>query len=340
MAAESEQSESSGNIHDKTFGLQFRRRSEYRALIRLIFSEEDLSFFDLRTLRLEMSRWTLIEDDMLRDREADLVLSVRLKIGRRVEVRIIVEHKSFDDRDLIPQLFCYQIACYQQGAEAVLPVIVYHGEKPLPVRSRTFQEYKKSTALPERFVDRFSDVLLNFGVLLVDLTDEITYDRLDELPVTSRLTLQTMGKIWTATPQTWLEIVDQSEELEREVRFDLIRRLAVYISEVHGLSCTIETMIDLVNKRRRGGRKMAHRIAEEWSWVTRHDLREPARLEGLEEGLQKGLQKGRQKGRQEGRQETVIAIAGNLIAKGMPVQEISAVTGLSSKQIDELRSDS
>ncbi len=73
---------------------------------------------------------------------------------------------------------------------------------------------------------------------------------------------------------------------------------------------------------------MAHKIAEEWSWVTRHDLREPARLEGLEEGLQKG------------RQETAVEIAGILIAKGMPVQEISAVTGLSSKQIDGLRNDS
>jgi predicted transposase/invertase (TIGR01784 family) len=61
-----------------------------------------------------------------------------------------------------------------------------------------------------------------------------------------------------------------------------------------------------------------------------------AKREGRQEGLQQGLQKGLQKGLQQGRQEKEREIARSMKANNMPLDQISAYTGLSVQQIQDL----
>ena len=58
--------------------------------------------------------------------------------------------------------------------------------------------------------------------------------------------------------------------------------------------------------------------------------------EGLQEGLQKGLEKGRKQGFEEGELKKTVVIAESLKKKGMSVQDISEVTGLSIEDIELL----
>ena len=52
---------------------------------------------------------------------------------------------------------------------------------------------------------------------------------------------------------------------------------------------------------------------------------------------QKGLEKGRMEGRQEGRQEGKMEVARNLPAKGIPLESVRELTGLSDDDLAKIR---
>jgi predicted transposase/invertase (TIGR01784 family) len=56
-----------------------------------------------------------------------------------------------------------------------------------------------------------------------------------------------------------------------------------------------------------------------------------------EEGEKKGREEGRQEGRQEGSHLKALQVAANMLNKGMDVATIVEVTGLSTKDIDDLK---
>ena len=57
---------------------------------------------------------------------------------------------------------------------------------------------------------------------------------------------------------------------------------------------------------------------------------------GMQEGMQKGIQKGIQEGIQQGISERNIEIAKNLVKLGMPLRQISAATGLTQEEVENL----
>ena len=57
---------------------------------------------------------------------------------------------------------------------------------------------------------------------------------------------------------------------------------------------------------------------------------------GIQEGMQKGIQKGMQEGIQKGISERNIEIAKNLVKLGMPLRQISAATGLTQEEVENL----
>ena len=65
-----------------------------------------------------------------------------------------------------------------------------------------------------------------------------------------------------------------------------------------------------------------------------------AEQKGIQKGMQEGIQEGRQKGMQEGIQKGIsernIEIAKNLVKLGMPLRQISAATGLTQEEVENL----
>ena len=57
---------------------------------------------------------------------------------------------------------------------------------------------------------------------------------------------------------------------------------------------------------------------------------------GHEQGLAKGLTEGRAKGRAEGRAKAFVEMAQKMLAAGLPVEQISQLTGLSAEEIKAL----
>ncbi len=314
----------SDSIHDHYFRSRFRFNAQFRILSKLVFTARQVSWLDLDTLRLEDSVSVSLEGDKSVKRSADLVLSVSLKQGPG-RVFIVVEHKSYPDHELMPQLWRYQARCFERGADEVILVTVCHGCQPTFSRSRTFRGYRKNV-LPAEFVDDFShtvdhdgsrhDLSVNFGTALIDLRKAATRKCLAQLPLSAtKLGLQLLSTIWEADEDSLYKIVDQSEGMETDERCRLIDESMVYICKAHPESFTIDDMIKLIKERYRGDSFMEN-LSEAWSWIA-DDLREEARSEGLEQGLKD--------------------VAKNLIEEGMTVQKISTVTGLSVQQVERIQ---
>ena len=67
-----------------------------------------------------------------------------------------------------------------------------------------------------------------------------------------------------------------------------------------------------------------------------HNAEQKGIQKGMQEGMQKGIQKGIQEGIQKGISERNIEIAKNLVKLGMPLRQISAATGLTQEEVENL----
>ncbi len=56
-----------------------------------------------------------------------------------------------------------------------------------------------------------------------------------------------------------------------------------------------------------------------------------------EEGMQEGIQKGRQEGMKKGELERARKVAKNMLIRGLDIKLISEVTGLSEKEVKEIK---
>jgi predicted transposase/invertase (TIGR01784 family) len=77
------------------------------------------------------------------------------------------------------------------------------------------------------------------------------------------------------------------------------------------------------------GAEAYNMIFSEWNW---DDALEVAREEGREDGLEEG--------REEGREEGIEFTARNALSKGIPVQTVQEITGLSLEKISDLTHNS
>lgn len=308
-----------GNAHDRFFNSLFPSPDKAGSIFSLAFNEQQLAHFDLDTIAIEPGNWVDVEE--LRGQRADLVVSVRLKSGETLSVFILVEHKSRPDSGLMVQILKYQSSLYvQRGANAVLPVVVYHGERPHWPVERTFLESRR---LPAGFAEDFSALLLSFGVSLVDLRDPSNRERFDGLDPEVGLGFEFMAHIWEATAQTFARLLEKSLVLLPDhVRVSFLRRAALYLQMVKP-TITIEDMNTEVQKRIPGDKAMES-IAQEWSWLTREQIMDLCRQEGMEKG----------------RQKEQLEIAERLINRGMSDADISEVTSLTLSEISRLKNGS
>ncbi len=64
--------------------------------------------------------------------------------------------------------------------------------------------------------------------------------------------------------------------------------------------------------------------------------KEEGRAEGREEGRAEGREEGRAEGREEGRAEGIAMVAKMMFAKGMDIDVIASMTGLSTDEVESL----
>ena len=81
-----------------------------------------------------------------------------------------------------------------------------------------------------------------------------------------------------------------------------------------------------------GEERLMTTLAEYW--------KQEGEQKGLQEGLQDGIEIGTEKGRLEGKTEALKTVAMNLFGQGMTITQITAITGLPVKDIEQLKNKS
>ena len=67
--------------------------------------------------------------------------------------------------------------------------------------------------------------------------------------------------------------------------------------------------------------------------------REEGFLEGMEKGIKKGIEKGKAEGKLEGKEEEKVIVTGKLLERGLSLDEISDITGLTIEKIEEIKKE-
>ncbi len=319
-----------GPWHDHYFKSNFQTPTQLGHLLRLAFDDEQLDLFDLDTLRIESSHHSGTDD--LSERIADQVVSVTLKPGKRVDVHLLIEHKSSPDSKVLHQLLDYATRLLKQGAGSVIPIVFYHGRQDwspaLTFAAGQYAEY------PDEYRQLFNSVLLHFGMFLINASARSLQVRLLQLPPEVALVLDIMVNIVDADASRYVEWLRRAARLEQSVRGPFIGRLKDYVWKQRP-SITIESVRQLLWAGGPGDAVMQEAI-DIWEQHQPDSGQEMWDL-ALEQGAMQGWEKGLEEGVEKGARERSCQIAIRMMDEGYSDREIETLTQLSSTEITQLK---
>ena len=154
------------NLHDKLFKDTFVSVREVRALLTHFVNPEIYASLNLDTLHLENGSYI---DKDLKQYFADIIYSCERADGKKVQITLLLEHKSYFDKGLPVQLLRYLTEGYsrqyQEKSAAklnfILPILIYHGAQKWKK-----YELEDMVYLPEKELNPF---LPTFQYEVVDL---------------------------------------------------------------------------------------------------------------------------------------------------------------------------
>ena len=126
--------------HDNFFKLIFFDPELMKELLKLVLTKVEEKVFNLDKIKFEK--------DSHKKQLADIVLSFPLKAypNQRVEFFMILEHKSYNDKDFYGQMFKYlyllrEYIIRQTGREKpIIPALFSHAKQPLKIEKNLFKK--------------------------------------------------------------------------------------------------------------------------------------------------------------------------------------------------------
>ncbi len=157
--------------HDIFFRSFFSSVERIERLLKTILPKDILSLFDLSTLKMEPS--VIVKKSEIR---VDMVLSIMLKNSKnKVKVILILDHKSWPDKNVIQQLQKYQLMivneyCKSEVLHPVLCIIFYHGGKRWKNPSSLHEDWVSRGLFSKEDFKKLSPYLMNFRPYVFDLS--------------------------------------------------------------------------------------------------------------------------------------------------------------------------
>ena len=314
--------------HDNFFKLIFSDPKLVKELLELLFIKEEREAFNLDDIRFEK--------DTHKKQLADIVLSFSLKNypKKRIEFFMILEHKSYNDKNSHEQMLKYlylirELILNLTGrVKPIIPAMFYHGKQPLKLKN-SLQE--------ENFKDFFNKIpvktrksMLNYELRIINTKD----------PKIREIVKNKGSKIWGVIKlfdEIWSIKEPSAEKIKiivKEYFGDILKGKSKREQE--------EIVVGLLEYLRdTTGLKL-----EEWDKAERELKKEGIlkiggrTMDALEIIEEKGRWKGERKGRREGRQERDKEVITNMLKKKLDISLISEVTGMPAKEIKKLKNGS
>ncbi len=328
----------SGQPHNNFFIANFKTAKRVRPLLESALTPRQQAMIDWNTLTVESS--TLTDPQDLKAQYADLVAKVRLKQYPKVELGLIVEHKSSPDPGVMVQLLGYESALYTQGTNKVFSIILYHGLTGWH-KKKTLQTFKR-TGLPDGALREFEEGRMDFEAIFMWLRDPQVQAQVSRMPMEVQLLLHAMANIWEAGVEDLQGWLMRFRPLPEEEEMELSRSVFEYFVQVRGPAYKIDELRYELEAIEPGDEHM-QTIQEKWKeWLplTVGEVRDQGREEGLAEGRAEGREEGLERGVEKGVQQMAIEMAKRCIEDGMSDDEIQRYTRLTPVMIKGLRNGS
>jgi len=306
----------SATPHDAVFKTFLTHAHTARDFLALHLPDWLLRICDLSTLRLTSG--SFIEED-LRAYYSDILYSLQT-IGKKGYVYVIIEHQSSPDRLMAFRLMRYAVAVMQRHLDAghrhlplVIPLLFYHGkQRPWPFSMRWTALFSEPELAARLYGGPFP---------LVDVTviadSEIARHR--SMAALTLLQKHIRQRDLTELFEQLMTLMLQ-DSVSRKQRLALIN----YMIQA-GEAPQAKSFIEQLARRVPQQKEELMTIAEQ--------LKQMGREQGLSEGRHEGLAKGRN----EGQREATLAIARNMLARGIDLTLVQEVTGLSAADLQQIR---
>ena len=307
--------------HDNFFKLFYSDPELAKGLLKLIFSKKELKAYNLNKLK--------IEKDTFEAKRADLIFSLPLKDHpkNKIKIFILLEHKSYYDKNMSSQILDYQVLGRKQSiqqigyAQPIISSLFYHGEQPLKWK-KSLQEEDFGPFFPKIPLETRKD-MLNYGLRIINTKDSKIQKVLKGGRFKGYSVMKLLSEIWSLkkkpTPLKISEAYAEFEEILKDLKGK--ERKTVELRILEYLKDNIR--LDLKTWKKAEQLLIEKGILKQGGLM--QDVREIIR--------EKGRWEGERKGRKEGRQEVVL----NMLKKKADISFISEVTGFSEKEIKKLK---
>lgn len=302
--------------HDSVFKAFLTDPDTARDFLMIHLPPALLAVCDLDTLQLASGSFI---EESLRPYFSDVLYSLKTQHGDGY-VYTLIEHQSSPDKNMAFRMMRYAIAAMQQHLDAghtllplVIPILFYQGQtSPYPYSLN--------------WLDGFADPKLAQSLYCGDFPlVDITVIPDDEIMQHKRMAL--------------LELL-QKHIRQRDL-VELINQVAALLLEGYTNEKQVRTLMNYMFQVGETEHPEAL-LTQLASQVPQHGDTMMTIAEQLE---QKGLQKGRMEGRLEGmqlgeakgRQEAVREMARNMLAKGIDLETISSITGMTTDELAIIR---
>ena len=138
--------------HDHYFKSTFGKKEVARDFLESYLPEEILHILDLETLSNQKVEYV---DKKLKNFLTDLLYQVDIN-EKEGYVYILYEHKSYHDEKTIFQIFKYMVQIWDEHYDnktktipAIIPILIYHGEKKLEIKTRLWDMIEGIEQFPE-----------------------------------------------------------------------------------------------------------------------------------------------------------------------------------------------
>lgn len=272
-----------------------------------------LEIVDLTTL--EPQKDSFINQE-LEEVFSDLIFKLNIN-DKEGYVYFLFEHKSYKDKLVIFQLLRYMIEIWESKIKKesnyeipiIIPLVIYHDKTEWNIQTRLNQMIPGYDQLTQEIKKYVPD----YEYLIYDLTQYNDEDI--KLESITRIILKIMRDVRHANKDKVIEILVEGfklldEMIEKDTTTHYIESCIRYVLSIRN-DIDRDEMIQIANKVSVEGSELVMTIADQL----------------------------RQEGKQEGRQEGITKVVKNAIVKGLKVEDIVDLTGLTKKEIDSIRKD-
>ena len=327
--------------HDSFFKLIFSDPKLAKELLGLIFTKPALKVFNLEDIKFEK--------DTHKKQLADLVLSFSFKNSifknknypKRMKLFIILEHKSYYDKGFYEQGLKYHIlirdySIKQTGRTQLTNLCLFYHGKQHKRWKKSLQEddFKDCKDFLPKIPFEVKEGMLDFKVKVINTKDSEIRKIIKNKGTKIWGVLKLLDEVWSIKNPSAkkVKIIIKSDFADilkgkKKTEVDnIVAGIVEYLTDATGLKekeweRAKKELIEEGILKKGGAMNVRQVIKEKGIW------------EGMQKGRKEGMQKGMQKGRKEGMQKVVL----NMLKKKTDISFISEVTGLSAKEVKQLK---